>query len=57
MELKITRAVMINGSPAKAGDTVTVDDKTGKYLVAIGKATIRSGESKETPKTEKKDKE
>ena len=57
MELKITRAVMINGSPAKAGDTVSVDDKTGKYLVAIGKATIRSGESKETPRTDKKDKE
>ena len=38
MKVEVLRSTVIGGAVAMAGATVEVDDRTGKYLIAIGKA-------------------
>ncbi len=37
MEIILTRNVLINGAHCAAGNTVTVDDRLGRNLIAMGK--------------------
>lgn len=51
MQIIVTRNVMIEGKPYAPGAQVEVDDRTGKYLKAIGKAEIVTVQVKAEAKT------
>ena len=40
MKVKLLRATMIAGTPTSAGSLVDLNEQSGEYLVAIGKAEL-----------------
>lgn len=38
MKIKLTRDTIVNNAACEVGDVVDTDKRTGKYLIAIGKA-------------------
>jgi hypothetical protein len=39
MRIKITRNTVADGHPVFVGDVVDAEDRTARYLIALGKAT------------------
>lgn len=38
MQIKMTRPTRVDGQSAEVGQVVETDDKTGAYIIALGKA-------------------
>lgn len=55
MKLKITKGTAVNGEVLAIGDTVEVDDETGRLLVALKKAEEVKAKPKKGEKAEQDD--
>ncbi len=53
MKITLMRNTVINGEPVATGQTVEIDQKTGRYLVNIGKAFEAESETKKRTATSK----
>ena len=58
MKVKIIRTTFVKGELAKAGETISVSDEDGKYLIALKKAVAASAkaEKAESAKAKKAEK-